>query len=80
MLIGSPKNIVVNPSSCVGCLLCQLACSFNEYGAFNPSQAHIKIDWSPLNTKIEFDSNCNECGICVNYCFYDCLMRKEGES
>ena len=74
------KLIAVNPSLCVGCLLCQLACSFNENGSFNPSQAHIKIDWSPMNTFIEFDSSCTECGTCTNYCFYDCLTRKEGES
>ena len=69
----------VNPPSCVGCLLCQLACTFNETGNFVPSKAHIKIDWTPLETKIEFDDNCTECGVCISYCFYDCLSRKEGE-
>ena len=36
-------SITVTPERCVGCRLCELACSFAHQGSFNPQQAAIRV-------------------------------------
>ncbi|UCD85205.1 MAG: 4Fe-4S binding protein [Deltaproteobacteria bacterium] len=69
-------TIRVNPGSCTGCLLCQLACSEHYTGSFNPSAARVQVDVSGIDCSIRFTEECNGCGVCVDYCFYEAL-RKE---
>lgn len=67
------------PEACSGCLMCQLACSFAFTKSYNPSQSRILIEEvdaiSPF--KITFTDECNDCGLCVKYCFYGALEMKE---
>ncbi len=37
------KIISINPDKCVGCRLCELACSLKNAGEFNPSKARIQV-------------------------------------
>ena len=64
------------PEMCSGCLMCQLACSFAFTQSYNPVEARILIkegddDIAPF--RISFAEECNNCGLCVKYCFYGAL-------
>ena len=37
------KIVTVNPAKCVGCRLCELACSLKNTGEFNPARARIQV-------------------------------------
>lgn len=37
------KALVINPDKCTGCLQCELACSFENEGLFNPSKSRIRV-------------------------------------
>jgi anaerobic carbon-monoxide dehydrogenase iron sulfur subunit len=41
--VSLEKRLVVNPKTCLGCRLCELACSFRHSKTFRPSVARIKI-------------------------------------
>lgn len=68
-------KIDVAAERCTGCLRCQLACSDLYTKAFNPSSARIRVDLLGVNCSIGFTEECNECGVCVDHCFYDALQK-----
>jgi ferredoxin len=74
-------QIHVATENCTGCLRCQLSCSELYTKTFNPSQAMIVVDISGADCSIRFTDECNECGVCVDQCFYDALQKtkREGE-
>ncbi len=37
------KSLVIDPVKCTGCLQCELACSYENEGLFNPAKSRIKI-------------------------------------
>jgi len=37
------KSLNIDPNKCTGCLQCELACSLDNEGVFNPSKSRIKI-------------------------------------
>lgn len=37
------KKLIVNPTKCTGCGACELACSMNNVGEFNPTRSRIQI-------------------------------------
>ena len=37
------KTLVIDPEKCTSCLQCEMACSFEHEGAFNPAKSRIKI-------------------------------------
>ena len=37
------KALTIDPNKCTGCLQCELACSLDNEGAFNPSKSRIKV-------------------------------------
>jgi ferredoxin len=64
------------PERCTGCLRCQLACSRQYTGAFNPSAAHVQVVLKGTGCRISFSEGCTGCGICVEDCFYDALLKR----
>ena len=73
------EQIEVNAENCSGCKMCQLICSFIYTRKFNPLKSRIVIE-EPNTTEpfsITFTDECNDCGFCVRYCFYDALKIKE---
>ena len=76
------KNIDIDTRRCTGCLICQLVCSFTYTGRFNPARARIAVEQE--RKEIYFTDGCVEnCHLCVRYCVYGALMRKDaglGES
>ena len=77
--------MVTDATKCVGCLLCQMACSYKFTRTFLPSLAKIVIEWSDLKHayNIAFAEDCDSCGFCARYCVYDSLtaehLKKEKE-
>ena len=65
---------------CAGCLRCQLACSELYTQAFNPSAARIRVEVFGGDYAIHFTEDCNQCGICVEHCFYQALEKKPLEA
>ena len=37
------KSLHINPDKCTGCLQCEMACSFENYGTFNTAKSRIKV-------------------------------------
>ncbi|HBV85566.1 MAG TPA: 4Fe-4S ferredoxin [Desulfosporosinus sp.] len=64
---------------CIGCRLCQLACSVAKEEVFNPELARLKIislySKSGLNYKT---SLCNMCLTCVNICPTEAISHQAG--
>ena len=62
-------HIIVNPAKCVGCRLCELACSFIKTGKFNPKVSRIRIVTS-YPALIDYPVVCIQCesSPCINVC------------
>jgi anaerobic carbon-monoxide dehydrogenase iron sulfur subunit len=37
------RALQIEPAKCTGCLQCEMACSYENTGAFNPSRSRIKV-------------------------------------
>ena len=37
------RSLHIDPEKCTGCLQCELACSYDNEGVFNPSKSRIKV-------------------------------------
>ena len=37
------KALVIDPGKCTGCKQCELACSYDNFGVFNPSKSVIRV-------------------------------------
>lgn len=37
------KSLSIDPNKCTGCLQCEMACSYELEGAFNPAHSRIKV-------------------------------------
>ncbi len=37
------KSLHIDPMKCTGCLQCEMACSYENEGVFNPSKSRIKV-------------------------------------
>lgn len=66
------------PTRCVGCLNCQLICSFLYERRFSTALARIRIEPMDSGSMIGFTDECIRCGSCVEHCLYDALEKKEG--
>ena len=72
-------SIIVDPSKCTGCRICQFICSSLYHHEFNPSKSYIIIlDEYELSPTIQFSDKCNHCGQCARNCLYGAL-KLEGE-
>jgi len=37
------KSLLIDPQKCTSCLQCEMACSFEHEGVFNPARSRIKV-------------------------------------
>ena len=72
-------KIDVTEENCTGCLRCQLACSNQYTGAFNPEAARLIVDLSNTFPAISFTDECISCGICVDNCLFETLQKTKRE-
>ncbi len=71
-------KVVAHPENCKGCLLCQLRCSLEYTGLFNPLKARLVIQ-RPITggQEISFTDECNDCGLCARVCPYEAIILEE---
>ncbi len=67
------KFLHVDPETCIGCRLCELACSMVREKTFNPKKARIKVHLVgiPEIPVPVYTRNCDTCGddpTCLKYC------------
>ncbi len=76
------EKIETNPEACSGCHLCELSCSFAWTRKYNPAKSRIIIEegasFEPY--RISFNEKCNDCGICVGYCYFGALKSKDTQA
>jgi ferredoxin len=71
-------QITSDARKCAGCLICQMVCSFQLEGEFNPSKAQISIIYGDDTTPcdIVFKEGCILCGECETYCPRNAIIIK----
>lgn len=55
---------------CIGCLHCQMACSFVKHKEFNPSKSYVQLQYNRFNRVVGlvFTDDCDDCGVCIRRC------------
>ena len=73
------KALLIDPQKCTSCLQCEMACSFENEGVFNPAKSRIKV--------FEFEHGaraipytCTQCdeAWCLHACPVEALTRNPG--
>ena len=69
------KLKIIN-TACIGCMLCQIACSYTKHNTINLSLSRIHIFSNLDNYKIKIDV-CRQCKICkcISACKYGAFKR-----
>lgn len=63
------KSLHIDASKCTGCLQCEMACSFENYGMFNPSRSRIKVfNFEAAGRKVPY--TCTQCD--EAWCLHAC--------
>ena len=68
------KALHINPAKCTGCLQCEVACSHQHEGAFNPSKSRIKVfDFHEKGRHVPY--TCTQCAEawCMQACPVDAI-------
>jgi NAD-dependent dihydropyrimidine dehydrogenase PreA subunit len=64
------KVLIIDVDKCTGCRQCELSCSMQNYGEFNPRLAHIRImknKTMDIHLAV-WGTGCVLCGKCVETC------------
>ena len=63
------KVLHINPDKCTGCLQCEMACSFENYGTFATAKSRIKVfDFHHTGKKVPY--TCTQCD--EAWCLHAC--------
>ncbi|MGC8508490.1 MAG: 4Fe-4S dicluster domain-containing protein [Thiomonas sp.] len=68
------KSLHIDPDKCTGCLQCEMACSYENYGIFNTSKSRIKVfDFHETGRKVPY--TCTQCdeAWCLHACPVDAI-------
>ena len=68
------KSLHINADKCTGCLQCEMACSFENYGVFNIAKSRIKVfHFEHEGRKVPY--TCTQCteAWCLNSCPVDAI-------
>ncbi len=69
------KSLSIDPQKCTGCLQCEMACSFEHEGMFNPSRSRIRV--FTFHQEGEFvPYTCTQCADawCLQACPVDAII------
>lgn len=70
------RSLHLDASKCTGCMQCEMACSFENYGVFNPSKSRIKVfDFHETGRKVPY--TCTQCdeAWCLHACPVEAISR-----
>ena len=69
------KTLIVDADKCGGCRVCELICSMEKFGEYNPEKSLIKVlKNQELNINIPvIRIGCDFCGECVKWCFDEAI-------
>jgi Fe-S-cluster-containing hydrogenase component 2 len=72
------RTLISNYDVCTGCRICELTCSFEKEGGFNPRFARLRVELSAdgLWNDIVVCAQC-ENPACLRVCPFDALVRDE---
>jgi len=71
------KFVSADPEKCVGCVVCEYACSMTNDNTFNPSKSRIRaLRLGPLNNIAVACRHCED-PACVAACPRDALRQEE---
>ncbi len=63
------KSLHIDSVKCTGCLQCEMACSYENYGVFNPAKSRIKVfDFHETGRKVPY--TCTQCD--EAWCLHAC--------
>ena len=63
------RSLHIDAGKCTGCLQCEMACSYQHYGVFNPSKSVIKVfDFHHTGRKVPY--TCTQCD--EAWCLHAC--------
>ena len=69
------KSLHINPDKCTGCVQCEMACSYENYGVFNPAKSRIKVfDFHDTGKKVPY--TCTQCdeAWCLHACPVEAIV------
>ena len=63
------RSLHIDAAKCTGCMQCEMACSYENYGVFNPSKSRIKVfDFHETGRKVPY--TCTQCD--EAWCLHAC--------
>ena len=68
------KSLYIDANKCTGCLQCEMACSSENYGIFNPAKSRIKVfEFEHEGRKVPY--TCTQCAEawCLQACPVDAI-------
>ncbi|MFZ5632787.1 MAG: 4Fe-4S dicluster domain-containing protein [Bacillota bacterium] len=72
-------RLYFEPQKCIGCHLCELACSSKKRGVFNPKLAHIRVASEYIHGNIRVDiALCTHCEECIKTCPVGAITNANG--
>ena len=62
--------MIVDGAKCTGCRVCELVCSMQRMGEYNPRKSYVRlIKNREMDVNIVcLDIRCDFCGVCVGWC------------
>jgi len=73
------KSLLIDADKCTSCLQCELACSFEHEGAFNPAKSRIKV-FEFEHGKRAVPYTCTQCSEawCMHACPVEAITKNDG--
>ena len=70
------KALLIDPDKCTSCLQCEMACSYQHEGVFNPARSRIKV-FEFQHGRHAIPYTCTQCAEawCANACPVEALTR-----
>jgi len=70
------KGIVISPEKCIGCRICELACSFVKHDSFNPKDSAISV-FSYDQVGLQVPMTCLQCDdpYCMKVCTVNAITK-----
>ena len=62
--------LIFDAERCTGCCICELICSMDKQGEYNPQKSWIRVlkNWEMDVNIVAVDLHCDGCNKCVDWC------------